>query len=587
MKLAELIIENYRGIGSNGVRVKIDNIVVLIGKNNVGKTTILSAYEAFASTGAALKIKDFHNEDIKNKPRITGVFIDINEADKIAEKWIHDDGELGYKNCIKAQYQWSAPDVGGEKFSYDPTTGQYEKGGLGGLDTILTNRIPTPLKISPLDDPSELEKKILEILIDAIKQNTKKDKSKVQQLLGDIKKLAEDVQTEISEELSNSCNMVSEEMMKVFPEATVIRIDPQASKIEPDKLIGSGSFIRLGNSDQHLAPLSNHGTGLQRTFLWSALKMLADTGRHQVKKKPVGIGTKKILLLEEPEAFLHPSAIRSAMESLYAIAEHEDWQVMVSSHSSVFIDLTKDHTTIIRIEKSQDTQHAVNTFSTDEAQFTADDKENLKMLNYCNPYFNEFFFSSHNLLVEGETEVTVVKALMQMGKIEKDCIHVINCLGKANIVTVSKILNHFKVNYSIIHDSDNPKVLRKEKYIVNSMWTMNQNIINEISVGKAYGLSIKSFLSVPNFEGEYFDGFTGGSKPFGAWSILFEEGNGVADRLAQIIHSVLGNENNCMVEYRNIVDLTRKVSKYVKDKGLTGEPLWVIADHDIESVVNE
>ncbi|MCD9023444.1 ATP-dependent nuclease [Cohnella silvisoli] len=586
MKLAELIIENFRGIGSQSVRVKIDNIIVLIGKNNVGKTTVLSAYEAFASTGAPLRLKDFYNEDIKNKPKIAGIFVDVADGE-LAKKWIHDDKLLGYKNCIKAQYQWSSPDVNGEKLSYNPATGLFEKGGMGGFDSILTSKIPTPLKISPLDDPLELEKKILEILIDAIKQNTKKDNSKVQQLLNDIRQLAEDVQTEISEELTRSCTMVSEEMMKVFPEATIIQIDPQASKIEPDKLIGSGSFIRLGSNEQHLAPLSNHGTGLQRTFLWSALKMLADTGRHQVKKKSIGAGTQKILLLEEPEAFLHPSAIRNAMESLYAIAEHEDWQVMVSSHSPVFIDLTKDHTTVIRIEKEQHAQHATHTFSTDEATFTDDDKENLKMLNYCNPYFNEFFFSTNNLLVEGETEVTVVKSLMQIGRIEKDCIHVINCLGKANLVTVSKILNHFKVNYSILHDADSPKVKRDGKYIVNSMWTVNLKINNEIEFGRKKGLEIKSFLSVPNFEGEYFEGVTGSSKPFGAWKVFTEEGNEVVERFAQIIDKITGKENNCGVEYFNIADLARKVSKYIVDKGLSSDQHWKLTDEDRRTAVNE
>lgn len=100
--------------------------------------------------------------------------------------------------------------------------------------------------------------------------------------------------------------MVSAEIMKVFPEASIVQIDPQASKIEPDKLIGSGSFIRLGSSEQHLAPLSNHGTGLQRTFLWSALKMLAETGRHQVKKKPVGVGTKKFYYWRNRRLFCIP-----------------------------------------------------------------------------------------------------------------------------------------------------------------------------------------------------------------------------------------------------------------------------------------
>ncbi|MGN7761628.1 AAA family ATPase [Paenibacillus sp. 22594] len=121
MKLAELVIENYRGIGSTEVRVKIDDIIVLTGKNNVGKTTILSAYEAFASTGAALSLRDFHNEDESKKPKITGVFVNVTK-EELAEKWIHDDETLGYKNCIKAQYQWASPNTKGEKYAFNPET---------------------------------------------------------------------------------------------------------------------------------------------------------------------------------------------------------------------------------------------------------------------------------------------------------------------------------------------------------------------------------------------------------------------------------------------------------------------------------
>lgn len=176
---------------------------------------------------------------------------------------------------------------------------------------------------------------------------------------------------------------------------------------------------------------------------------------------------------------------------------------------------------------------------------------------------------------------------MQTGKIEKECVHVINCLGKANIVTVSKILNHFKVNYSILHDADSPKVKRDNKYIVNSMWTINQKINNEIEIGKKRGLNIKTFLSVPNFEGEYFEGKTGSSKPFGAWRIFTEEGNEVVDRFAQIIHRIVGKENTCTVEYNSLVDLTRRVSSYVVEKGLHNEQLWIITEEDMKAAINE
>lgn len=53
MKLIELQIRNFGCIDEKGVTIKIDNIVVLIGPNNVGKTTVLKAYELFRSSGAA------------------------------------------------------------------------------------------------------------------------------------------------------------------------------------------------------------------------------------------------------------------------------------------------------------------------------------------------------------------------------------------------------------------------------------------------------------------------------------------------------------------------------------------------------
>jgi putative ATP-dependent endonuclease of the OLD family len=485
MRLAELIIENYRGIGEP-IRIKIDKIIVLIGNNNVGKSTIINAYEVFASMGLPLDIKDFYNEDKTKIPKITGIFVDISPNDEIAEKWIHDDEQLGYKRCIKAQYRWLSPGVRGEKYSYDPELGEFVPGGLGGFDSILASKIPVPIKISPLDDPSELQGRILEILIEAIKEKVKTDSTKVENLLKEIEKLAESVQKEVNDEIEKACKLVSDEINKVFPHINHVYIDAKSGKIDIEKLLNSGSFIRIGQKsvenqgkDTHMSPLVNHGTGLQRTFLWSAIKMLAETGRHKVKKKAIESEKAKILLIEEPEAFLHPSAIKEAREALYAIAELNNWQVMTSTHSPIFIDLTKDHTTIIRIEKNERTNHIVRTFRTDEANFNVDDRENLKMLNFCNPYFNEFFFSNNILLVEGETEYTAIKCIMERWGESTNDLQVINCFGKGNIVTVSKILNHFSVNYSILHDMDCPKVKRKEQFIVNSAWSYNKKKLSK------------------------------------------------------------------------------------------------------------
>jgi putative ATP-dependent endonuclease of the OLD family len=577
LKLAEIIIENYRGI-SEAVRIKIDDIIVLIGNNNVGKTTILSAYEAFATAGCKLNIKDFYQEDIRNIPVITGIFEGVGNGE-IADRWIHRDETLGYENCIKVQYRWATPDSAKQKYSFDPHNGEYIINGTGGFDTILSSRIPTPLKISPMDSPAELESKILSILTEAIKSNVRQDESNLNRLLSQIEELARNVKAEIEEDIQESTEKIADELSKIFPEFNHVEIDIKSGKIEPEKLINSGSFIRVGRrpneegQDVHKVPLSHHGTGLQRTFLWSALKMLAETGRHKVGTRTLEADKTKILLIEEPEAFLHPSAIRDAREALYAIAELDHWQVMATTHSPMFIDLTKDHTTIIRIEKGNAFFPTIRTFSTEEAGFTSDDRENLKMMNFCNPYINEFFFANSNLLVEGETEYSVIKSLISEGKIEPG-IHVLNCIGKGNISTVSKILNHFSVPYCVLHDSDNPTTMRDGRKVRNGAWTTNEKIIEEVDKGREKGLLIKTFVSIPNFEGQFLGGGRGNSKPYEAWK-YFKEDNEFTERFIHLLKYVLDQNNDpSPYEYINMSNIIERVRLHITENSLEENSLW-------------
>lgn len=577
MKLAEIIIENFRGI-SEPVRIKINDIVVLIGNNNVGKTTILSAYEAFATAGCKLNIKDFHLENPQYIPVITGIFEGVANGE-IAERWIHRDERLGYESCIKVQYRWASPDSAKQKYSYDPQSGEYVVNGTGGFDAILLSKIPTPLKISPMDDPTELESKILSILTEAIKSNVRRDESNLITLLGQIEELARNVKTEIEEDIRVSTEKIADELSKIFPEFNHVEIDIKSGKIEPEKLINSGSFIRVGKKpteeghDFHRVPLSHHGTGLQRTFLWSALKMLTETGRHKVGTRTLEAEKSKILLIEEPEAFLHPSAIRDAREALYAIAGLDNWQVMATTHSPMFIDLTKDHTTIIRIEKDCAFYPTIRTFSTEEAGFTLDDRENLKMMNFCNPYINEFFFANSNLLVEGETEYSVIKSLISEGKIEPG-IHVLNCIGKGNITTVSKILNHFSVPYCVLHDSDNPTIIRDGRKVRNGAWTINEKIIEEVNRGREKGLLVKTFVSIPNFEGQFLGGVRGNSKPFEAWR-YFKEDNEFTVRFINLLNYIIDPAfEPSPYEYNNMSNIIERVRLHIIENGLEESPSW-------------
>jgi len=129
----------------------------------------------------------------------------------------------------------------------------------------------------------------------------------------------------------------------------------------------------------------------------------------------------------------------------------------------------------------------------------------LQMVRRCHPVVNEFFFYNNIVLVEGPTEHVVVKHVAEKFGLD---IHVIDCLGKANIPLFAKILNQFKVPYLVIHDADTPKVKRKSKMIAGAMWTINQTIRTAVSQSVRGAI----FTQFPHFEGEFLNEELNGGK---------------------------------------------------------------------------
>src|SRR5690554_1487697 len=108
-KLTKLIIKNYRCIGNTPVEIDLNDIVVLVGANNVGKSSILKAYELAMSQGSAkanLNIQDFPNNKIdpNNLPEIE---IHTRVYDNApGDKWIQTlpNGDF----IVKEKFTWEA-----------------------------------------------------------------------------------------------------------------------------------------------------------------------------------------------------------------------------------------------------------------------------------------------------------------------------------------------------------------------------------------------------------------------------------------------------------------------------------------------
>jgi len=531
MKLSALLISNFKGIGDE-ITILIDDIVVLIGPNNCCKSTVLDAYEAYVSLGKECSLDYFHDNDASIPIELTGVFTEVTDEDieAIGKEWILT-GDKVFGDCAKFQIRWEEPDVKGIKYSFSNETNDWKKGGAGGWDSILKSRLPIPIRINPNDETDYLEKVLKDLIAKSAKDKIKNDKSKLSRIIDEINELAKEVETEISADIGNLNAKIEIEVKKLF-ENIEVGFETGVGKFKPEDAIKDGSRFILKSNDSS-APLEHQGSGVQRAFLWSAINAMCSEGKFKKGTAKVGDEKPKILLLDEPEINLHPSVIRAARKALYSLSEVEGWQVMCTTHSPIFIDLTYDHTTLIKVSNSPE---GVYHFQTDASSFSEEEKENLKMLNKCCPTVNEFFFYENSLLVEGDTEYLAYQYLIERDGLEAShC--VINCRGKANIPTFIKIFNQFQASAVAIHDLDTKT---RTDGSANAMWTINMRIRE--GANNADGRVI-TVVHNPDFEGFYLGESPTKDKPYNMFTHLTSSDFLTDDKYEKLRNSLV-NINN-------------------------------------------
>lgn len=521
MKLVSLKIDNFRAINGekNIIEFKDNNIVFLFGKNNIGKSSVLHAYKYFTSPNQIALITDFHEQDTNKNIVIEATFLkedsDITNFDeKGLNKWVDPDG------FVKFQKIWSNVDTKADKKTFSVEAGTFVDGGFGGLEPILTNAMPNIIYIEAMPSIKSLtdwlEKEIKSKLLKKLKDNheneygialtaikTLQDKVEKEGYLGEISKKANlyfsetfpDLQLNIRSTPYKEADL-SKSFEKDFSVTIDNRIDEEerlAEAIEvAEELVDGGAGDKEGGRTFDL-----HGHGLIRQAIINILSLFKDTKG----------GEKHIILFEEPELYLHPSNKRKFRNTLYQIAEQDDYQIICVSHDPQLIDMSREHTSLARFVKSENGETVIyqagdNVFSKDE-----ETKDRVLMLNRFNPHICEIFFSDEVILVEGDTEAIVLRGLIYDHYPNSD-LFVLNTGTKNNIPFFIEVLSHFKINQHVIHDSDerylytgSQRRLKKDgEPKVNSAWTLNAKIWEAMEAAKLTGASVKRYVSIRNFE---------------------------------------------------------------------------------------
>ena len=518
-RLSKLIIKNFRTIGSSPVEIDLNDIVVLVGANNVGKSSILRAYEVAMSTGSndgKLKIEDFPNNQVNDDALPEIEVHTIISENKPGEQWIESITENEF--LIREKWIWSKENTAPKRMGYDVKLGKWSESVPWGAPNVANAYRPKPHRIdafaSPETQATEITKLLSLVISNKVKNvrsaDNKTEKTDYENLIDHIRIFQNNVESSIKDEVESIEESISIYLKEVFKNYK-IKLDANTeTDIEktytPFKVAPS---LLMGPEDGFMSKIEVQGSGARRTLLWTALKYIAERETRQGDRPHV-------LLLDEPEMCLHPSAIRDARKVLYDLPKTNNWQVMVTTHSPVFIDLSYDNTTIIRVDKNAKNEVCSTTlYRPDKAQLSDDDKENLKLLNICDPYVHEFFFGGRIIVVEGDTEFTAFSYLKMLFPDEYDDVHIIRARGKAVIPSVAKILNQFQKEYAILHDADTEFVDKTGNK--NPAWKVNQNIIDAVED------HINVIACKRNFEDALFKEKATSDKPYNAYLKMKED----------------------------------------------------------------
>lgn len=207
-----------------------------------------------------------------------------------------------------------------------------------------------------------------------------------------------------------------------------------------------------------------------------------------------------LLLIEEPEAYLHPQARRAFNDILSRISQQGSYQVLCTTHSTEFVDLTYPDR-IYAVRKTQTDGTKVR--RGDAAVNARPPSDHLKLATEFNPGLREVVFSKCAVLCEGPSEEwAIYEVLRKLGRNpDGESLSVRNVGSKENLPFFSEVVRSLGIPVVVVHDSDSGTAPASYHQALNSR-------IEGAAGGAGY-----CWVASPDFESQHSIPHTERSKP--------------------------------------------------------------------------
>ena len=404
LRLSRITISNLRSIQRE--TFPLSDFTALIGYNNAGKTNILMGIR-WLLAHFSLDISYF--DDPNHPVEAEGIFEGITEQilnrlgdEKAAELIPY----LSGTTLRVKKVQRIPGELPGniEFWAFSPTNGKRKgKDWVRVNDNFITafNRIfPESIAIWDFEGNNAYTKLMHEIF----KPLERKFGGELSQVIEQFTELLAPGSDKRADEIQAFDKEVNAALRPLFPSVKV-ELDIPVPTLET--FLKSATIKVVDEDDGFERDISRMGAGSQRAIQMALIRYLAEIKKHHNNHYL----SRKLLLIDSPELFLHPQAVELVRVALKNLS-NEGYQVIFATHSAQMVT-SEDVSTSLLIRKNKQRGTFMRKRMEDAVRQVVKDAPSQLQMLFSLSNSNELLFADYVLLTEGKTEWRVLPALFE------------------------------------------------------------------------------------------------------------------------------------------------------------------------------
>ena len=448
MKVTALLMENFRGI--RRLELDLDEITVLIGENNSGKTAVLDALRlCLRDLGPRRRVVfdalDFHLEDATAEPAAAEpIRIEITFSERSKGEW----GDtlvrrLNRHNVIQVDDGECSHVILRVTCEYDPTSRDFAQ------DWSFLNLDREPLTAVGERALTGLQREVSYFYLQALRDARYhfgekgpfwrpflKDAQLPIEKKTELERMIQEV-NELVVSSHDSFERVHDGLRRVQDVVPLAAGDVVSIEAVPGRIYDmlANARVNLGTISGAKIPVGRHGEGTQSLAVLMLFAAFLEAW-------PDGA---PIVALEEPEAHLHPSAIRA----LQRLVRGFSGQKLISTHSGELLAETEIH----QIRRLARTGDGIRSFQVPAELLS--EEETRKFNYHVRQTRGELLFARCWLLVEGETESWIYPAAARAMDVDphREGIRIVE-YRHSDVGLLAKIANALGIAWYCVGDND-------------------------------------------------------------------------------------------------------------------------------------